>query len=72
MSTQGEISMAAAGSGRPSLAGPQLHGDRQPAAGRVAGERDVPGRDALVQQPAVGGQHVVDRRRVAPPSGSSR
>jgi hypothetical protein len=46
------------------LPGAQLRGDREPATRGVAGERDVRGLNALLQQPAVGGGRVVDLRRV--------
>ena len=64
MSSQGEIGIVAAGSGSPCSRDPQKRRNRQAAARRIAGQRDVPRLDPLIQQPLVRLRHIVDRARM--------
>ncbi len=66
MGARGEVEPGADESehGRRSLAGlaqTQRDGERQPGSGGVTGDRDAARIDALRDEPAVGGERVVDR-----------
>jgi len=50
--------------GQVALARPQQRGDGERAARRVTGQGDMAGLDALVEQPPVGGDGIIDRCRV--------
>ena len=61
-SVQGESRTSAAGFGRPASAACSASVEREVAAGRVARDDDPLRRVALVEQVAVGGERVLDRR----------
>ncbi len=60
-SGQGQIEPEHGRRNLPGLAQTQRDGERQPASGGVAGDRDAARIDALRDEPAVGGERVVDR-----------